>query len=324
MGKTIRKGLIIKMTIVLISVLFVVSLLVKMSTASGRVFHVYPSGDTLGETDPANILEAFDQAKTAGDGSIVQLGAGIFHINRPLFVEDFVGTFRGAGKGVTTIKTTPTGFSGAPPFGDAAPIVLNMWLKDRGASPADTTNLIVERMTIHASGEKTWGFSQNGGPVMYNWYGMVLEGRYEMTQEPNRLKLKVLPAYQNVKVSEVSVEGDNLIDAIIIEGGIGGYMEGNQITTVPSFYEYLRGNIEISDCDVDSRGFSTYMILWTKDSTVIIKDSTAKGSPTWGVYLAHAANTSFEVSYLNTINCPGIYTHSNQSSTLSVSHCDFK
>jgi hypothetical protein len=66
------------------------------------VFVVYPNG---GDDTPA-ILEAFDDAKVAGPGSVVQLVEGTYHLN---FIEirEFKGSFNGAGKGKTVITTVP-------------------------------------------------------------------------------------------------------------------------------------------------------------------------------------------------------------------------
>jgi hypothetical protein len=70
--------------------------------SSGSVIMVYPSGTD----DTKAISDAFDKAKAAGPGSVVQLSAGNFKIG---FIEvwDFKGSFRGAGKGKTIITNVP-------------------------------------------------------------------------------------------------------------------------------------------------------------------------------------------------------------------------
>ena len=69
---------------------------------SGSVFKVFPNG----KDDTKKILDAFDKAKAAGPGSVVQLAAGTYKIG---FIEvwDFQGIFRGAGKGKTIITNLP-------------------------------------------------------------------------------------------------------------------------------------------------------------------------------------------------------------------------
>jgi hypothetical protein len=70
--------------------------------SSGSVIKVFPNGTD----DTRAIQDAFDQAKAAGPGSVVQLAAGSFKIG---FIEvwDFKGSFRGAGKGKTIITNVP-------------------------------------------------------------------------------------------------------------------------------------------------------------------------------------------------------------------------
>ncbi|MGB5910794.1 MAG: right-handed parallel beta-helix repeat-containing protein, partial [Promethearchaeia archaeon] len=66
--------------------------------SASEIFMVYPSdGD-----DTANIQAAFEDAKAAGPESTVQLAVGQFYTNA-IFVEDFYGNFKGAGKDLTTI-----------------------------------------------------------------------------------------------------------------------------------------------------------------------------------------------------------------------------
>ncbi|MGB5911256.1 MAG: hypothetical protein WBH31_08700 [Promethearchaeia archaeon] len=66
--------------------------------SASEIFMVYPSGGD----DTANIQAAFDDAKAAGPESTVQLAAGQFYTDA-IFVENFYGTFKGAGKDITTI-----------------------------------------------------------------------------------------------------------------------------------------------------------------------------------------------------------------------------
>ena len=62
------------------------------------VFMVEPSE---GDDTPA-IMQAFDDAKAAGPGSVVQLVAGEYHLGL-IEIRDFYGTFKGAGKDKTII-----------------------------------------------------------------------------------------------------------------------------------------------------------------------------------------------------------------------------
>jgi hypothetical protein len=62
------------------------------------VFIVEPSGGD----DTPDIMQAFEDAKAAGPGSIVQLCEGEYHLGF-LQINDFYGSFRGAGKNKTVI-----------------------------------------------------------------------------------------------------------------------------------------------------------------------------------------------------------------------------
>jgi len=70
-------------------------------------FYVTPSGDTSGAEDRANILQAVEDAKAAGPGNVVELAAGTFYIGGTTFVDDFYGTFTGAGMDVTVLEAIP-------------------------------------------------------------------------------------------------------------------------------------------------------------------------------------------------------------------------
>jgi hypothetical protein len=74
---------------------------------TGATFTVAPSGDSSGQADWQNIMDAFAAAVAAGPGSTVRLGPGDFYINRPIGVKNFSGTFKGAGRGETRIHNPP-------------------------------------------------------------------------------------------------------------------------------------------------------------------------------------------------------------------------
>lgn len=71
---------------------------VPVQASSTKIFTVSPSGGD----DTANIQDAFDAAMSSGPGSTVQLTAGQFYTNG-IFVENFIGSFKGAGKDATKI-----------------------------------------------------------------------------------------------------------------------------------------------------------------------------------------------------------------------------
>lgn len=79
----------------------------KTAPVENVVITVEPSGGD----DTQAVLNAFEAAKAAGQGSIVYLTEGIFHLSAPVIVEDFVGTMIGAGKNSTEILTGGLGES---------------------------------------------------------------------------------------------------------------------------------------------------------------------------------------------------------------------
>lgn len=84
-----------------LSLFFASAILACPAIASSSVFNVAPSGDVTGVTD-ANNLEA---ALTAIEpGGVVQLAAGQFYTSRPIAVDGFNGTIRGAGKYETIVE----------------------------------------------------------------------------------------------------------------------------------------------------------------------------------------------------------------------------
>ncbi len=90
----------------------------KASGDNGVVIVVDPPGDF----DTENILQAFNDAATAGPGSVVQLQAGNYHVGF-LEIRDFTGKFIGAGKG-NTIITAKTGLDPASKYLEGSNAIL--------------------------------------------------------------------------------------------------------------------------------------------------------------------------------------------------------
>jgi len=72
--------------------------------AFSAIFPVIPSGDISGVTDQATIKVALEAAK---NGGTVELAAGTFYLHKSIVVFEFSGTFKGAGKALTTVRTAP-------------------------------------------------------------------------------------------------------------------------------------------------------------------------------------------------------------------------
>ena len=69
----------------------------------GAVFTVSPTG----VDDTANLQAAFDAAKAAGPGSVVELEAGDFYLSDAVQVENFSGTLIGQGAEQTVLRIKP-------------------------------------------------------------------------------------------------------------------------------------------------------------------------------------------------------------------------
>ncbi len=89
-----------KLIVLVLAALGLLLVVPAAALASPKTFYVHPSGGN----DTANIQAAFNAAVKAGPGSTVQLSAGHFYTNT-IFVQNFNGTFKGAGQGVTFIDT---------------------------------------------------------------------------------------------------------------------------------------------------------------------------------------------------------------------------
>lgn len=86
----------------------------KAIPVEGIVFTIYPSG----EDDTQNIIDAFEGAKAEGPGSIVFLTEGEFIITKTIVIDDFEGTFTGAGKDKTFIHNPVSNVDEFPLFND--------------------------------------------------------------------------------------------------------------------------------------------------------------------------------------------------------------
>jgi hypothetical protein len=99
-----------RITALLIAGLFAASLAVPAVVIAappwGNVIQVQPPGHGPGADDTANIQNALNSCVGKGPNCTVQLQAGTYHSNL-LLTNNFNGTFKGAGKGQTTIQALP-------------------------------------------------------------------------------------------------------------------------------------------------------------------------------------------------------------------------
>jgi len=183
------KSIITRATSLIVIILFLNGLIITTVSARGKesvtemlVYDlIQPSGDTTGVTDWTNIDNALQEA---GPGDTVQLAAGTFYLDRSIIVYNFDGILKGAGKGVTVLKTVATD-----------------WY-NRFLNFLNPVSVTVEDLTIDFD-HTSW---KAGLRTVGNWTGAKI--RYI------NLEIKCAPGEYNVrypcfakKVKEVTIQG---------------------------------------------------------------------------------------------------------------------
>ncbi|MDJ0908097.1 MAG: hypothetical protein QNI99_02820 [Woeseiaceae bacterium] len=157
------------------------------------IFRVDPSGDLSGETDWANIVQAFDDAKAAGPGNTVRLARGTFYIPRPLQIANFSGTFKGAGKGKTILRMAPgIEFGLLEPPMERMGAFMAFWLDGRDPTsdtywPADRVqDITVSGFTIIIDGpvQEWWPYCAPVGAGLRSMNFIDVRGRHTVLQHP--------------------------------------------------------------------------------------------------------------------------------------------
>jgi len=163
-----------------------------------------PSGD-----DAAQIEQAFETAKEAGPGSIVELGEGTFTISRPITVLNFDGTFKGAGKGLTIVqnKFIPGGYFPVAPEPLQATTGLFTFYSTtgvaRGGSADNPANLAFSDMTLKELGNGSPYIYHEGDPYLnYFGYFVLVAGRNVAGTNDG------LPAFVNVTWERMGLVGE--------------------------------------------------------------------------------------------------------------------
>ena len=140
--------------------------------------HVTLTPSSSGD-DTAQIEQAFETVKAAGPNGIVELREGTFTISRPVVVEDFDGTFKGAGRGLTVVenKIIPGGFPAAPEPLPAFPSLfafVSTTRVARGGSADNPANLAFSDMTIKEHGVGEGYAYHEGNPMANDFMAFVL------------------------------------------------------------------------------------------------------------------------------------------------------
>ena len=232
--------------------------LLKKAKTKAAVFPVSPNG----VDDTQAIIDAFDEAKAAGPGSVVQLAEGEFRIG---FIEirDFYGYFRGAGRDMTKVRNLDV----MPTTGD--------YFANNNTFPV---LLCFVGGDVHVS---KMTFATTDGPVVPDdlYYGF-LESFLNFADYTGQYT----PPYRFIKgvVEEVdfiggSFGGDNMIgtDHNI---GMAVYVGSNVWVYGPNDPPYGSVDVTIKNCGFDHVGLGPDAFSLDERSTFVIENIISKNT----------------------------------------------
>jgi hypothetical protein len=263
-----------------------------------HAFVVYPSGDTSGDTDWANIMDAFEDAKAAGLGKTVKLAKGIFYLNRPVQVADFDGTFKGAGMKKTLVRDAVDGVFGlAEAPLPIAPFFFEFYQSEMGYSHETATCVRISDMTTQVTGFTEWPIGLFGGHF-------AVTSRYADDGTP-------LGGFVNCEFNRVRLTGDTCVDGI-------NFWSPN---TAAAGYEFMpmsgAFSVRNSYIEYQRRGI---FFLGEVDSSIKIGGWPGAGnefrgvpSETWvggaAVGVANCYDSRFTFSYCDTYDTGGLWVY---------------
>ncbi|MFX1346121.1 MAG: hypothetical protein ACFFBC_08100 [Promethearchaeota archaeon] len=249
----------------LVTIFGMVTLTLGLVRANSPTFTVSPSGGD----DTANIQAAFEAAKAAGQGSTVQLASGQFYTNA-ILVENFYGTFKGAGKDNTKIDV----------------------LKGLG-----------EGLEGVVGPDGPYLFTFTGGDVYIS--NLIFDITPYMPAEP--WEDPEYPSYDLVSIILITGEINSQIENIKCIGHAGTLVNplGKGFNVRVGFeYHFGTGRHIITKCDFDSiwGGISAFGLM---NVEMKIKSNSIKGG-NFGIINMDNINSKFEITY-NDIETAFIY-----------------
>ena len=300
----------------------------------GATFVVYPSSDVTGETDWLNLIQAFDYAKTAGDGSTVELAAGTFFIPRPLQVANFSGTLKGAGKGQTILRNAPgTEFELIGPPLEPTPYFMVFWLDGTDPDsdsfwPADRVqDLIFTGFTIVIDGPAQRWYS-HCIPDHPGWQSMSfigVRGRWTGLQHP-------IWDFHPDDIMERSLVNTKFEHLELIGGndyGGGGIVFFGEGVTFPcgdgrafewAYNKWISGTHVVEDTFFDSMLGEAISFFNLVDSEIVIGGNPSKGITIRNVgsllFMWDLSNTSVQASYMDSANSLGVFLGNGMDTVL--------
>ncbi|MFX1590945.1 MAG: hypothetical protein ACFFC1_22650 [Promethearchaeota archaeon] len=253
---------------------------ISTTRADSEVIYVDPSGDITGDTDTIAIQNAFDAACSAGSGSSVILGEGIFYIKNTIYITDFDGIFKGQGKGKTIVVNEHSDSNPFPVGYLGYPDLFSFWLEDIGTNPEVPARLEITDITFKAIGTTelwdSWPWAYNMDESFYSIIGIEhYFGEY----------------FYNVKFNAIEILGEPYINS-------WGQSVPNLLEPIGIYSgmtHAISSEISISDCYI-SNSFQPIAIYGLTNSQIDISYNTFENSLIRGALIVNCQYTNAKIS----------------------------
>jgi hypothetical protein len=218
-----------------------------------------------GIDDTANLQSAFDEATAAGAGTTVQLMEGTYY-TRQLVVNNFQGTFVGAGAEQTVLSNPPEEkLNVAENHWSAAPSAANPWPNLVSFADGD---FLVSDLGIHITGaEPTTGWWV---PCAGTDDPGLLAGFFVLGTEANAVFSRVRVEGEPAQPTQPTAFGYNLINGIVFSGLVP--ISGSFVVRDSTFLHLASGTpfSNTSDASILIRGNNFEDVLWGADICALL------------------------------------------------------
>jgi len=247
--------------------------------ATGWVINI-PAPTGVPETDWQNIQTALDNMQP---GDTIQLQPGLYKVHKPVYKEGFSGTFKGAGKDVTTIEavrsTNDEGFSlvenaywpGQPFMGVIIEFVF----------PLPQGDVNISDLTLQA-GEGPMGEGPMD-PWAYYYYPYAMTTSLETLIDISGGNFNSFIENVNFNGGPGDFYGSNISHCIFLCGGTINYTD------------YGVGDHSIKSCELKNGRQTSYEYMFWKDSRVVVEGNTFTNHG-FGAYIYCINNCDVEIS----------------------------
>ncbi len=269
--------------------------------------------------DHTGIIEkAFDDAKAAGPGTIVELGEGTFVISRPILVADFDGTLRGAGEGKTIVQNKYVEGVGFGTLSSMGPISSLFTFYSttsiaRGGSADNPANISVSDITLRELGRGiryAYHKDDQGNPIweeIFDDFVRVAGRNVAGTKQG-------VPGFINVTFARIGVEGElnvtfprhyNSSYGLMVAGWAeyfwtevpGGYLLDDSLTVKSP----ITGALTWEDCSF-SKLEAPIAVYEAENSKVRIRDIVAEDVFIVAVHAWNTTRSSLDIADLTVTN----------------------